>query len=155
MSCKCAASGSNSNSGHPQDLPLLNQNGTFNTTGHIKWKAGSIHFSAEWVGWDDLNEVMILSMIHFNCALCFEYKRRPSLPNIYITFFLIKNLLTVSSTLKSQGEGKKTHQVHLKPLISWVIWLCIHKSCCCLGVSVMSCGNKYTLEHTERSCLWF
>lgn len=150
MSCKHAASGSDNNSGHPQKLPLLDQYGTFNTTGHTKWKPGYIHFSAEWVGWDELNEAMILSMVHFNCVLCFEYKRRPSSPNIYITFFFIKNLVTVSSTLKSQdGEGKKT-QVHLKPLINWAIWLYIHNSCCLLGVSVISCGNKCTLGHIER-----
>lgn len=108
MSCKRAASGSDNNPGHPQNLPFLDQCGTFNTTRHIKWRAGYIHLSTEWVGWDELNEALILYMVHSNCVLYFEYKRRPGLPNIYVTFFLIKNLLTVSSALESEeGEAKK------------------------------------------------
>lgn len=71
-SCKRAVSGSDNNPGHPQNLPFLDQCGTFNSTGHIKWEAGYIHLSTEWVGWDELNEALILYMVHFNYVLCFE-----------------------------------------------------------------------------------
>lgn len=147
MSCKRMASGSDNNAEHSRNLPLLDQYGTWNQTG---WKAGCIHFSTEWGGWDELNEAIILSMVHFNCVLCFEYKR-PSLPNIYITFLLIKNLLTVSSTMKSWGGREKKPHVHLKPLINWAIWLYMHSSCCLLGVSVISLWKQmHTVTYSRK-----